>query len=587
MFSSLRELLSRFVVGKDRRRLIMGPLFKLIEVIFDLLTPLVIAQMTNLVIADRQGSELFRLGIYLVLMALFGFLFSLICQKMASQCSQGTGTRIRDELFSHILQLSSTELDSFGPSSLLNRLTQDVERIQLALALLIRQLIRWPLLAIGSAICALCIDLKMGLIFLVVVPLVVGLFWLVMSRVVVLFSKLTGEQDRLLVRVRENLSGVRVIRSFSREKNEVLAFNEQIDTLAHTSLQSAAISSLLSPVTMLIMDLGICAILFQGAGAVELGRLTQGDVLAFVNYMMQALVSISFVANLVVIFTQAATSARRILEAIDCTPSVEFTADAGTETGSYTQQESSAAQLLSCEKLSYIFPGAHRPALEDISFTLYPQESLGIIGGTGSGKTTLAELLVRLKNPSSGHIRLRGEDIASFSQEKLREVMSFVPQQSSLISGTLRSNLVWRDTGATDDEVFCALECAQAKDFVVALEEGLETPVDLLGANFSGGQRQRLTIARALVGHPTLLVLDDANSALDLATDAALIEALGTLEDTTCVLISQRVASVMRQSKILVLDHGYQVGFGTHEELLESCSVYRELYESQLGEEVL
>ena len=588
------NLLKRFP-GAYRRSFYLGPAAKLLEVFFDLLTPVVIARMIDEGIGARSIEVTVRYGLVLVVFAVVGIAFTLVCQKMAAVASQGMGTAIRAELYAHVNRLSYAELDRFGTPSLITRITNDVNQVQLAVALGIRQLVRWPFLALGSVAAALMIDLRLGLIFLVCAPVVGGVFWLVMARLIPFFKQLQQQLDRLGLLTREGLTGVRVIRAYAREDHERARFHDAAGAQAATAIALGRLSSVLNPVTFLVMNLAVCVILWQGGSIVNAGELTQGEVMAFVNYMTQTLLSIVYVANLVVVFTKASASAQRVNEVLALTPSIADAKDAAPVTPDLT------ALAIKLDNVGFTYPGAAAPAVSDISLALPAGGTLGIIGGTGSGKSTLVNLLPRLYDAGTGTVELWGTPVRDWPVEQLRASIGLVPQRASLVSGTIRSNLCWRDANATDEELMSALAVAQAAEFVRKLPQGLDAPVEAGGRNFSGGQRQRLTIARALVGDPSLLILDDSASALDLKTDAALRHAVRDLsraaaahatshaEDLACkpaaplttVIVSQRISSVRDADLVLVMRRGHAAGLGTHEELARSCEVYREICVSQ------
>ena len=643
------ELLKRFS-HPYRRYFVAGPLSKLVEVGFDLCTPLVIALMIDHGVAARDVNTLLGYGGLLALMACAGFASTLVCQKMAALASQGMGTAVRDALFSCVMGLSAAEIDRFGTPSLVTRITNDVNQVQLAVALGIRQLVRFPLLAVGSMIAALLIDFKLGLIFLVS-TLVIGLvFWVVMSKSVPFFRRMQQQLDAIARIVREGLGGARVVRAFVREGHERERLRAAASEQARTAVGVGFLSSVLNPATFFVMNLAVCAILWTGGAQVQVGELTQGEVMAFVNYMTQTLLAIVYVANLVVVFTRASASSGRIVEVLNCEPSVcdgavdqsapsavvervelskkpaakaDFfakstlsTPDAespdvgeglgapttGAPTGRKAEDAKTGAAreaaavstgadrgavgtapalALRMEHVSFAYSSAGGNALADVSLSLCEGGVLGVIGGTGSGKSTLVNLIVCLYDATDGTVEVFGRDVRSWRLHDLRAAVSIVPQKAELVSGTIRSNLCWRNPHASDEELWRALETAQAADFVRALTQGLDAPVEAVGKNFSGGQRQRLTIARALVGGPRLLILDDSASALDFKTDAALRKALRRL-GITMVIVSQRVSSVRDASVICVLRHGFVEGLGTHNELLEKCEVYREICASQL-----
>lgn len=587
------ELLRRFG-GKFRRYMVIGPACKLIEVIFDLLTPLVIAQMIDKGIGAHDVSAVIHYGMVLGAMAVIGISFTLVCQKMAALTSQGMGTDIRGALYKHINKLSYAELDRFGTPSLITRITNDVNQVQLAVALGVRMLIRWPFLAVGSMCAALAIDLKLGIIFLICTPAIGLVFWVVMARCIPYYKQLQAKLDRIALICREGLSGARVVRAFVREDHERERFAQAADDQANTAIAVGKLSSILNPVTFLVMNLGVCAILWVGGIQVSVGELTQGQVMAFVNYMTQTLTSIVYVANLVVVFTKASASASRINEVLNCVPGI---ADEGNQPVALPKPGNVASvPALSLSHASFSFVAGAANAVNDVTLELPLGKTLGIIGGTGSGKSTLVSLIPRLYDASTGSVSVMGVDVRTWPLDQLRRVVATVPQRASLVSGSIRSNLTWRDEAATDEELWVALDMAQASEFVRNKPQGLDAPVEAGGKNFSGGQRQRLTIARALVGSPQILIMDDSASALDFKTDAALRHAIrersmrgaakGGLPLTT-VIVSQRVSTVRDADVICVLDHGSVAGLGTHDELYATCRLYREICQSQLRREEL
>ncbi len=617
------ELLKRFS-GKYRACMALGPAAKLIEVLFDLLTPLVIARMIDEGVGAHDVSAVLRYGALLIGMAAVGIAFTLVCQKMAALASQGIGTDVRSALYAHINRLGYAELDRFGTPSLITRITNDVNQVQLAVALGVRQLIRWPFLAVGSMCAALAIDLELGLIFLVSTPLIGLVFWLVMARCVPCFKQMQVKLDRIGLICREGLEGVRPIRAFVREEHERERFRAAADDQAHTAIAVGRLSSTLNPVTFLVMNLAVCAILWMGGIKVNVGALTQGQVMAFVNYMTQTLLSIVYVANLVVVFTKASASASRINEVLHIEPGINDEGCAAFDFGSLaaaaaTNEAAGACGADGCadasgaaaaslpmalefDRASFSFGEGAARAVDDVSLALPLGGTLGVIGGTGSGKSTLVSLLARLYDVDAGAVRVLGRDVREWKLTELRHAVGMVPQKAALVSGTIRSNLLWRSADAADSELWDALECAQAAEFVRKLPEGLDAPVEAGGKNFSGGQRQRLTIARALVGEPLVLVLDDSASALDLKTDAALRHAIrergqagvdaGAGEGharvpLSTVIVGQRVSTVREADVICVLSHGAVVGLGTHDELFKTCEIYREICLSQLRREEL
>lgn len=591
------ELLRRFG-GKFRRYMVVGPACKLIEVIFDLLTPLVIAQMIDKGIGSRDVSAVIHYGMVLAAMAVIGISFTLVCQKMAALTSQGMGTDIRGALYKHINKLSYAELDRFGTPSLITRITNDVNQVQLAVALGVRMLIRWPFLAVGSMCAALAIDLKLGMIFLICTPAIGLVFWFVMARCIPYYKQLQAKLDRIALICREGLSGARVVRAFVREDHERERFAQAADDQANTAIAVGKLSSILNPVTFLVMNLGVCAILWVGGIQVNVGELTQGQVMAFVNYMTQTLTSIVYVANLVVVFTKASASASRINEVFNCEPSITDEGNQPVALPEPSELAGGAAPVsaLSFDHASFSFGAGAANAVSDVTLELPLGKTLGIIGGTGSGKSTLVSLIPRLYDASAGSVSVMGADVRTWPLDQLRRVVATVPQRASLVSGTIRSNLTWRNEAATDEELWAALDMAQASEFVRNKPQGLDAPVEAGGKNFSGGQRQRLTIARALVGSPQVLIMDDSASALDFKTDAALRHAIrersmrGAAEGglpLTAVIVSQRVSTVRDADMTCVLNHGSVAGLGTHDELYAACQLYREICQSQLRREEL
>lgn len=572
------DLLKRFLPG-HRAHVAIGMAAKAVEVVFDLLTPVIVARMIDAGVRQGNTDLVMRLGALLILLACVGYCFTLVCQKMAALTSQGMGTQIRDALFSKVMDLGAADVDRFGTPSLVTRVTNDVNQVQVAVALGIRQLIRWPILAVGSIVAACLINLRLGLIFLACTVVVFAVFYLVMAKSVPYFRGMQDKLDRISTITREALSGVRVIRAFRQEEREQARFKETAWDQAGVAVAVGRLSALLSPASLLVMNLGVVAVLWQGGGFVQAGDLTQGQLVAFVNYMTQALVSITYVANLVVVFTRSDASAGRIMEVLRCEPSVQdgLAGEEGLPAD---------APVLELDHASFRYAGSPVDALADVTLALPEGGTLGVIGGTGSGKSTLVSLIPRLYDASAGSVRVDGRDVRDWQLESLRNQVALVPQQASLVSGTIRDNLLWRNPEATDDDLWQALELAQAADFVRERPEGLDSPVEAGGKNFSGGQRQRLTIARALVGSPRLVLLDDSASALDFATDARLRAALRTLAPKTASLVvSQRVSAVMGADQVLVLDHGRVAGLGTHKDLVRTCPLYREICLSQLRRE--
>lgn len=570
--------LRRFL--KDyRKQVIIGPIFKWMEAVLELIVPLVMAKIIDVGVKNADKGYVFRMGGLLLLIAAVSLGCALVCQYSASIASQGVGTNLRREMFDRINRFSHAELDRFGTHSLITRLTNDVNQLQAAVAMLIRLVVRAPFLAIGAVVMAFTIDVKLSLIFLVVFPLIVGVLYFVMNRSIPFFRVMQKKLDKISLITRENLEGARVIRAFSKQDAELSRFTSASDDLANTSVRVGRLSALLNPLTYVIMNLGIVAILWFGGFRVDSGRLTQGEIIAFVNYMTQILQALIVVANLVVIFTKASASASRINEVLETEPSVS-----DAVSGEVAPLADEAA--LEFDRVAFAYAGAEEPSLSGITVKLRPGETLGVIGGTGSGKSTFVSLIPRFYDATSGEVKVFGRDVKEYPLAELRRLVGTVPQKAAVVSGTIRENLRWAKPDATDEELWAALKTAQAESFVEALPQKLETRVEQGGKNFSGGQKQRLTIARALVGKPSILILDDSASALDFATDAALRKALRTeTKGMTVIMVSQRASTIRYADQILVLDDGGMAGLGTHEELFENCPVYREICLSQLSAE--
>ncbi len=569
MFKLAKKYLPAF-----KKELIIGPAAKLAEAILELIVPLIMADIIDVGINGGAGKAyICRMGGIMILMGVFGLASALVCQYLASKASQGVGTVIRNDLFGKICSMSHSEIDNFGTPSLINRVTNDVNQVQNAVAMLIRLVVRAPFLVIGAAVMAMTIDLKLSVIFLAVAPLTAITIYLVMSRSVPFYKVIQKKLDRIGLVTRESLSGARVIRAFSREEAEERRFGEANADYSETSLRVGRLSVLLNPLTYAIMNLAIGVIVWFGGFRVNAGDLTQGQVIAFVNYMTQISLALVVVANLVVIFTKAAACSVRINEVLDTEPSI---------TDGNGAEEVSDAPAIEFRNVSFSYHSDGDCALENISFSVKRGETLGIIGGTGSGKSTLVNLIPRFYDADSGEILINGADVRSYKLEPLRTKVGVVPQKALLFSGTVAENLRWGRENASEEDLKKAAGIAQAAEFIEKMPEGYNTYIAQGGRNLSGGQKQRLTIARALTANPEILILDDSASALDLATDAALRKAIS--ENTagmTVVIVSQRANSLRNADKIIVLDDGEAVGIGTHEELMENCEIYREIVMSQ------
>lgn len=562
-----------------KKEVLIGPVFKLTEAVFELIVPLVMAQIIDVGIANGDRGYVLRMGGVMVLLGLVGLGCALICQYCAARASQGFGTVLRSEMFRHINTLSHGEIDQIGTPSLITRITNDVNQLQLAVAMLIRLVVRAPFLVIGATVMALLLDWKLACIFFVAAPLMALVLYLVMSRSIPFYRIIQKKLDRISLITRENLSGVRVIRAFSRQEKEKERFAQASEDQMTTSITVGRISALLNPLTSAIINLAIAAVIWFGGFRVDAGGMTQGEVIAFVNYLNQILLAMIVVANLVVIFTKAAASATRVDEVLELHPSI-------VNRVSRPAQEVEGSPEIAFDAVSFAYPDAGAYSLSDISFTVARGQTLGIIGGTGCGKSTLVNLIPRFYEVSQGSIKVDGVDVRDYPMEQLRGKVGIVPQRAVLFSGTLRQNMQWRKQDATDEEIWQALETAQAASFVRKMPDGLDSVILQGGKNLSGGQKQRLTIARALVGEPEILILDDSASALDFATDAALRRAIakfsaGRGNRMTTIIVSQRANTVRYADQIVVLDDGKAAGIGTHEQLLESCQIYREIYWSQ------
>ena len=560
-----------------KREVLIGPVFKLTEAVFELIVPLVMAQIIDVGIANGDRGYVLRMGGVMVLLGLVGLGCALICQYCAARASQGFGTVLRSEMFRHINTLSHGEIDQIGTPSLITRITNDVNQLQLAVAMLIRLVVRAPFLVIGATVMALLLDWKLACIFFVAAPLMALVLYLVMSRSIPFYRIIQKKLDRISLITRENLSGVRVIRAFSRQEKEKERFAQASEDQMSTSIAVGRISALLNPLTSAIINLAIAAVIWFGGFRVDAGGMTQGEVIAFVNYLNQILLAMIVVANLVVIFTKAAASATRVDEMLQLHPSIVNRVSRPAVEGS---------PEIAFDAVSFAYPDAGAYSLSDISFTVARGQTLGIIGGTGCGKSTLVNLIPRFYEVSQGSIKVDGVDVRDYPMEQLRGKVGIVPQRAVLFSGTLRQNMQWRKQDATDEEIWQALETAQAASFVRKMPDGLDSVILQGGKNLSGGQKQRLTIARALVGEPEILILDDSASALDFATDAALRRAIAKFSAErgnrmTTIIVSQRANTVRYADQIVVLDDGKAAGIGTHEQLLESCQIYREIYWSQ------
>lgn len=560
--------------AKDyRKQIILGPFFKFLEAVFELILPLFMARLVDEGIARHDQGKVIEMTVAMLGLSIVGLLCALICQYYASIASQGFGTVLRNRLMEKINSFSHKELNRFGTDTLITRMTNDINQMQGALAMLIRLVVRAPFLSIGSVIMAFYIDWQMGLIFLILLPLFCFILFLIIHYSVPLYRKIQQKLDQLNQLVTQNLSGVRVIRAFARTNTETAHFNEETEEISRLNQRVANISALLSPSTTLIMNAGVVALLYFGGFKVNVGHLEQGQVLALINYMNQMLLALIVVSNLVVLFTRAAASANRINEV--------FATDTTLEDDGAVQNANEQAPLIDFEHVDFRYTEKSGLALQDVSFTLQENKILGITGATGSGKSTLISLIPRFYDASKGAVSFAGSNVKDWSLDHLRSEIAIVPQTAVLFSGTIRENLQWGKQDATDEDCWEALAIAQASEFVETLPKGLDTMILENGKNFSGGQRQRLTIARALIRKPKLLILDDSLSALDYQTDLDLRQALKRELDCGVVIISQRLRSIQDAETILLMDNGKIAAQGSHEELLQESELYQELVNSQ------
>ena len=558
-----------------RKESILAPLFKMLEATFDLLVPMVVADIIKVGIANGDTTYIWTRCGLLVLMALIGLLCSFTAQYFAARAAIGTSTGLRHELMAHIQSLSFSELDTLGVSTLITRMTSDVNQVQNGLNMFLRLFLRSPFIVAGAMIAAFTIDTQIALIFLAAIPVLAVIVFGIMRITSPMYKTVQARLDGVTGATRENLSGVRVVRAFGREDAEEENFVRQNGSLNAMQLKVGRIAALMNPLTYVVVNLGIIGILYFGANKIGSGALLSGDVVALVNYMSQILVELVKLANLVVLLTRAIASMGRVSQVLDTPSTMAFpekpvSADAASDAA------------VAFDHVSLRYQGAGAESLSDVTFTAKKGQTIGVIGGTGSGKTTLVSLIPRFYDATKGQVTLLGQPITAYSKEELNRHVAVVMQKAQLFKGTIRSNLLWGNENATDEELWHALSIAQSEDFVRQKPGKLDDPVEQGGRNLSGGQRQRLTIARALVGHPDILILDDSASALDYATDAALRKALRTLPaETTLFIVSQRTSSLRHADQIIVLDDGHVVGIGTHDELMQTCEVYREIHESQ------
>ena len=557
---------------------IVGPLFKLLEASFELVVPLIMASVIDTGIRNADSGYIYRMGGLLVLMGVLGLVCSLTAQYFAAKAAMGFGTELRSALFAHINSLSHSEIDRLGASSLITRMTSDVNQAQSGVNLVLRLFLRSPFIVVGAIIMAFMIDVRLTLIFLAATPLLALAIYYVMAKTIPAYKAIQNKLDHVSLITRENLSGVRVIRAFSKQEAEQERFQQAGEGLMNMQLAAGRISALMNPATFVIVNLAILALIWFGGFSVDGGRISQGELVALVNYMTQILTALVALANLIISFTRASASAIRINEVFAVSPSIHDSVQS-------MPAPVKGAPKVAFENVGLTYAGSSEEALSGISFSAMPGETIGIIGGTGSGKSTLVNLIPRFYEATSGSVKVDGQPVQNYPQAGLRGRIGMVPQKAVLFKGSLRDNMRWGKRDATDDEIYEALDIAQAREFVELREGGLDAEIEQGGRNLSGGQRQRLTIARALVGKPDILILDDSASALDFATDARLRRAIREkTQDMTVFIVSQRAGSIQHADRIVVLEDGHMAGLGRHEELIENCEVYREICLSQLSE---
>ena len=558
-----------------KKETVLAPLFKLLEASFELMIPLVVAAIVDKGIGGENLGYVYRMGGIMVLLGVVGLIAAVSAQYFAAKAAVGFATGLRSALFKHIQSLSYTEIDTVGTSTLITRLTSDVNQVQSGVNMTLRLLLRSPFIVFGAMVMAFTVDVRSAMIFVCVIPLLSLVVFGIMYITIPMYRQVQKFLDGVLALTRENLTGIRVIRAFHKEKDEVEKFKKGNEDLTGMQLLVGKISALMNPVTYVIINLGLVVLLYTGALKVDMGDLTQGQVIALVNYISQILVELIKLANLIVLLTKALSCANRISSIFDVQSSMQE--------GSIDEIATLDEQpVLEFEHVGFHYTGAAEESLTDITFTVEQGETVGIIGGTGSGKTSLVNLIPRFYDATAGVVKYLGKPIEYYSSKRLRREIRVVPQKAVLFKGTIKSNLLWGNENATQEEMERALEASQSMEFVQRLDGYLDAPVAQGGKNFSGGQRQRLTIARGLMGGPKILILDDCTSALDYATDAKLRQALRErMKETTTFIVSQRTSSIQSADKIIVLEDGHMAGIGTHEELLETCSVYQEIYESQ------
>ncbi len=550
----------------------MEPLFKMLEACFDLMVPLVVASIIDSGIAKRDIPYVWKMGGVLLILAIVGLAFSITAQYFAAKASAGFGKKLRHDLFGHIESLSYTQIDKYGASTFITRMTADVNQIQTQVNMVLRLLLRSPFIVIGAMLMAFTVDVQTAMVFVISIPALSVIVYGIMLITIPLYKRVQGMLDKVMSSTRENLSGTRVIRAFNQENDEIEDYNEENAILNKFQIFVGRISTLMNPATYIVVNFAIIAILWVGGQRVQTGSMSQGQVVALVNYMSQILVELIKLASLIINLTKAFACARRVNDIFDIPADLDY--------GTLTEGADKTVKV-EFDNVSLKYEGAGDNSIENVNLRVNAGETIGVIGGTGCGKTTLVNMIPGFYHATEGVVKIEGSDIREFKKSALREKIGVVPQKSLLFQGTIRSNLLWGKSDATEEELIDALKKSQSYDFVMEKEKGLDTEVAQAGRNFSGGQKQRLTIARALVRKPEILILDDSSSALDFATDARLRTEIKKIEGVTTFVVSQRTSSIMHADQIIVLDDGEVVGLGTHETLLEDCDVYKEIYQSQ------
>ena len=563
---------------------LFAPLFKMLEASFELFVPLVVAKMIDIGIYQKNAGYLWRMGALLVLLGIIGFGFAITAQYFAAKSAVSTGRDLRNDLFAHINTLSFKEIDTLGTSTLINRMTNDVNQVQNGINMFLRLFLRSPFVVFGAMVMAFTVDAKAAIPFVIVIPALAVVVFAILLITMPLYKNVQKQLDDVLLSTRENLLGIRVVRAFNRQESEMESFGKKSSQLFLRQIHVGKISALLNPVTYVIINLGIIAILWSGGNQVYLGRLTQGQVIALINYMSQILVELIKLANLIILLSKAIASLNRVNNIFDMQPSIK---EEGAFLASKTPIGSIAGTAaVEFKNVSFSYNETAKEVLSNITFKAMPGQTIGIIGGTGSGKSSLVNLIPRFYDVQNGSVEVDGGNVKTLNPVSIRKHIGMVPQKAQLFKGTLRENMRWGRKNATDEEIYQALEIAQAKEFVDSKDQGLDLMIEQNGSNLSGGQKQRLTIARALVKNPDILILDDSASALDFATDARLRKAIKKqIQNRTVFLVSQRVSTIRNADQILVLDDGTLAGIGTHEELLRENEVYQEICASQLSKE--